>query len=153
MKRQDILSSIFWMVVGIGVCYGGYDLELGTLHDPGSGFMFFWVGLIMVGLSVSVFVRALRISPNGEKKSLLGKDIRWKKILAVLAVLVLYAYAFSTLGFILTTALLLLFLFKAIEPQKWSWAVLGAIVSTLAAYGVFQLWLGSQLPRGILGIG
>ncbi len=33
----------------MGVCYGGYDLELGTLRDPGSGFMFFWVGIIMIG--------------------------------------------------------------------------------------------------------
>lgn len=153
MKRQDILSSLFWMALGMGVCYGGYDLELGTLRDPGSGFMFFWVGIIMVGLSASILIRALKMKAEVERVSILGKDIRWKKILAVLAVLFLYAYAFTSLGFILTTGLLLLFLFKAVEPQKWSWAVLGAIVSTLTAYGVFQLWLGSQLPKGFLGIG
>ncbi len=137
----------------MGVCYGGYDLELGTLRDPGSGFMFFWVGIIMTALSATILIRALKMKDGGERVSILGKEIRWKKILAVLAVLFLYAYAFTSLGFILTTGLLLLFLFKAIEPQKWSWAVLGAIVSTLSAYGVFQLWLGSQLPRGLLGIG
>ena len=137
----------------MGICYGGYDLELGTLRDPGSGFMFFWVGILMMGLSASVFIRALKMKGDGKKASILGKDIRWKKVLVVLAGLFLYAYVFTSLGFILTTGLLLLFLFKAIEPQKWSWAVLGAVVSTLAAYGVFQLWLGSQLPKGILGIG
>ena len=141
------------MAVGMGVCYGGYDLELGTLRDPGSGFMFFWVGIIMVGLSASILIRALKMKAEVERISILGKDIRWKKIIAVLAVLFLYAYAFTSLGFILTTGLLLLFLFKAVEPQRWSWAVLGAIVSTLTAYGVFQLWLGSQLPKGFLGIG
>ncbi len=36
MKSQDVISSLFWMAKGIGVCYGGVDLELGTLHDPGS---------------------------------------------------------------------------------------------------------------------
>ena len=153
MKRQDILSSLFWMAVGMGVCYGGYDLELGTLRDPGSGFMFFWVGIIMAGLSASILIRALKMKAEVERVRILGKDIRWKKIIAVLAVLFLYAYAFTSLGFILTTGLLLLFLFKAVEPQKWSWAVLGAIVSTLTAYGVFHLWLGSQLPKGFLGIG
>lgn len=153
MKGQDILSSLFWMALGMGVCYGGYDLELGTLRDPGSGFMFFWVGIIMVGLSANILIRALKMKAEVDRVRILGKDIRWKKILAVLAVLFLYAYAFTSLGFILTTGLLLLFLFKAVEPQKWSWAVLGAIVSTLTAYGVFQLWLGSQLPKGFLGIG
>jgi hypothetical protein len=56
------------------------------------------------------------------------------------------------LGFILSTIGLLVFLFKAVEPQKWSWAVLGAMISTLAAYSVFRLWLGCQLPQGLLGI-
>lgn len=139
------------MAIGLGVCYGGYDLELGTLRDPGSGFMFFWVGLIMIGLSIAVLVKAVRMKPDQKEGGLLGREVRWAKILSVLAALALYAYVFSHLGFILSTVLLLLFLFKAVEPQKWSWAVLGAVISTLTAYGVFQLWLGTQLPRGFLG--
>lgn len=137
--------------MGFGVCYGGYDLELGTLRDPGSGFMFFWVGVIMIGLSLAVLVKAIRMKPDQKGVGLLRGEVRWAKILSVLAALVLYAYVFTYLGFILSTVLLLLFLFKAVEPQKWSWAVMGAVISTLTAYGVFQLWLGSQLPRGFLG--
>ena len=151
MKKKDILSSLFWLAAGFGVCYGGYDLELGTLRDPGSGFMFFWVGVIMVGLSLAVLVKAVRMKPDQKGVGLLRGEVRWAKILSVLAALVLYAYVFPHLGFILSTVLLLLFLFKAVEPQKWSWAVLGAVISTLTAYGVFQLWLGTQLPRGFLG--
>jgi putative tricarboxylic transport membrane protein len=151
VKKKDILSSLFWLAVGSGVCYGGYDLELGTLRDPGSGFMFFWVGVIMVGLSLAVLVKAVRMKPEQKGVGLLRREVRRAKILSVLAVLVLYAYVFPHLGFILSTVLLLLFLFKAVEPQKWSWAVLGAVISTLTAYGVFQLWLGTQLPRGFLG--
>ena len=152
MKSRDIISSLFWMAMGIGVCYGGVDLELGTLHDPGSGFMFFWVGIIMIGLSLSILVRAMKRTAVAGELKVLWTEIRWKKIVSVLVALFLYAYAFSFLGFILSTVLLLIFLFKAVEPQRWSWAVLGAIISTLAAYGVFRLWLGSQLPRGLLGI-
>lgn len=151
MKKKDILSSLFWLAMGFGVCYGGYDLELGTLRDPGSGFMFFWVGVIMIGLSLAVLVKAIRMKPDQKGVGLLRGEVRWAKILSVLAALVLYAYVFTYLGFILSTVLLLLFLFKAVEPQKWSWAVMGAVISTLTAYGVFQLWLGSQLPRGFLG--
>ena len=151
MKKKDILSSLFWLAAGFGVCYGGYDLELGTLRDPGSGFMFFWVGVIMTGLSLAVLVKAIRMKPDQKGVGLLRGEVRWAKILSVLAALVLYAYVFTYLGFILSTVLLLLFLFKAVEPQKWSWAVLGAVISTLTAYGVFQLWLGTQLPRGFLG--
>ncbi len=153
MKSKDIISSLFWMAIGTGVCYGGYDLELGTLHDPGSGFMLFWVGIIMVGLSLSILVRAMREKTKAGEMKLIWSEVQWKKILAVIIALFLYAYAFSTLGFIFCTTLILIFLFKAVEPQRWSVAILGAILSTLTAYLVFQLWLGSQLPKGLLNIG
>ena len=153
MKNRDLFSSLFWLAMGAGVSYGGYDLELGTLHDPGSGFIFFWVGLIMVGLSLSIFIRALKEKGKAGEMRLIWSEVQWKKIVSVLVALFLYGYFFQTLGFILSAALLLVFLFKAVEPQRWSVAILGAVVSSLVAYMVFQVWLGSQLPKGLLDIG
>ena len=60
MKSRDIISSLFWMALGGAICYGGYDLDIGTLREPGSGFMFFWLGIIVVGLSLGIFIPALR---------------------------------------------------------------------------------------------
>jgi putative tricarboxylic transport membrane protein len=152
VKSRDIISSLFWMAMGIGIAYGGSDLGMGSLHDPGSGFIFFWVGFIMSGLSLMIVIGAIREKGvKGELKKMVA-DIRWKKVVSVLASLVIYAYSLERLGFIVATIALLIFLFKALEPQKWSWAILGAVVSTLAAYGLFHVWLGCQLPRGILGV-
>jgi putative tricarboxylic transport membrane protein len=152
VRSRDIISSLFWVVMGVGICYGGVGLDLGTLRDPGGGFMFFWVGVIMTGLSLGILIRAARgKAVQGEMRAVWA-GVPWKKMVSVLAVLFLYAYLFTPLGFILTTIFLLIFLFKAVEPQKWSWAILGAVVSTLAAYGVFRLWLQCQLPQGLLGI-
>ncbi|MCE5282129.1 MAG: tripartite tricarboxylate transporter TctB family protein [Deltaproteobacteria bacterium] len=151
MKSRDIISSLFWMATGIGISYGGYDLEVGNMHDPGSGFMFFWVGIIMIGLTLIILIKAVREKGVQGELNVLWKEIRWKKVISVLASLFLYAYLLNTLGFILTTILLLIFLFKAVEPQKWSWAILGAIICTLTAYGLFHFWLGCQLPQGLLG--
>lgn len=154
MKGRDIISSIFWMALGAGICYGGYDLEVGSLNDPGSGFMFFWVGLLMIGLSVGILIRAIKqTAVPGELIKVFWTEIRVTKIISVLAALGLYAYVFSFLGFILSTVLLLIFLFKVVEPQTWTKAVLGAVISTLTAYVIFHLWLGSQLPQGLLGGG
>ena len=152
MKSRDIISSLFWMAMGIGISYGGYDLHLGSLHDPGSGFMFFWVGLIMIGLSLIILIKAVREKGQKGELNVLWKEIRWKKVILVLAALFIYAYVLIPLGFILTTILLLIFLFKAVEPQKLSWAILGAVVCTLVAYGLFGFWLGCQLPQGLLGV-
>jgi putative tricarboxylic transport membrane protein len=152
MRSRDIYSSLFWMATGIGICYGGYDLELGALRDPGSGFLFFWLGVFIIGLSLAVLIRALRETPTPRGIRAIWAGVSWKKIISVLVVLFVYAYLFTPVGFILTTIPLLIFLFKAVEPQKWSWAILGAVISTLAAYGLFRIWLQCQLPQGLLGI-
>src|SRR4030066_68781 len=152
VKKRDIISSLFWMAMGIGICYGGYSLDLGTLQDPGSGFMFFWVGIIMIGLSLGILIRAMKETAVARELKILWAGIRWKKVVSILVALLFYAYVFVPLGFILSTFLLLIFLFKAVEPQRWSWAILGAVVTTLTAYGVFPLWLGSQLPAGLRGM-
>lgn len=153
VKKRDIISSLFWMAIGIGVCSGGYNLDLGTLNDPGSGFMFFWVGIIMIGLSLIILIRAVKKTAVTGELKILWTGIRWKKVVSILFVLLLYAYIFVPVGFILSTILLLIFLFKAAEPQRWTWAILGAIISTFSAYGLFHLWLRSPLPKGFLGIG
>lgn len=151
MRSRDIISSLFWAAMGIGICWGGYDLELGSLRDPGGGFMFFWVGVIMIGLSCGILAQAVRQKTIAGEMQAVWAGIAWKKIVSVLAVLFIYAYFLNPLGFIPATILLLIFLFKAVEPQRWSWAVLGAVVSTLAVYSVFRLWLQCQLPPGLLG--
>ncbi|MDD5171015.1 MAG: tripartite tricarboxylate transporter TctB family protein [Syntrophales bacterium] len=152
MKRRDIISSLFWMAMGSGTCYGGYELDIGTLREPGSGFMFFWLGIIIIGLSLCIFIPALRSKGTKGELTALWTEIRWQKVVSVLAALFIYAYVLTPLGFIPATILLLTFLFKAVEPQKWSWAIFGAVASTLTAYGLFQLWLGCQLPQGLLGV-
>jgi putative tricarboxylic transport membrane protein len=153
MKDKDIVSALFWLVLAAGICYGGTDLDLGTLGDPGSGFMFFWLGLIMMGLSLAILLQAIRHKSSSRDLRLLWSEVRWKKVVYVVAAFSLYALVFNHLGFLLSTALLLVFLFKAIEPQRWSVAILGAVLSVLASYVLFQRWLGTHFPTGSLWMG
>lgn len=150
MDRGDVLSALVWLLIGAGVAWAGLDLGLGVLHDPGPGFMLFWVGLVMAALAVAVGVRGLRPGAVPEAR---WAGVRWTKLVGVTAALVAYGWLLPRLGFLLTTALLLIYLFKTIEPQRWSVAVAGAVASALVAYLVFKVWLGAQLPAGALGIG
>jgi putative tricarboxylic transport membrane protein len=151
VKHADVVSALVWLAIGLGVVRAGYDLGLGSVRDPGSGFMLFWVGLVMAGLALAILIEALRRPAAGPGAAVPGA--RHFKVAAVVAALVLYAWLLETLGFILTTTPILIFLFKAVEPQRWSVAIAGGIVSTLTAYLVFRVWLGAQLPVGVLGVG
>jgi putative tricarboxylic transport membrane protein len=149
VSRADVLSGLFWLLVGASVAWSGWDLGLGAPNDPGSGFLLFWIGLIMVALSVIVVAGGLRAPTLGAAWS----ATRWRNIAAVVAALVAYAWLLPRLGFLLTTTALLVFLFKAIEPQRWWVAVAGAVTTALIAFVVFKLWLGAQLPAGWLELG
>jgi putative tricarboxylic transport membrane protein len=154
VKSKDFVSSLFWILMGIAVCYGGYDPGLGNAHRPGSGFLFFGLGFIITGLSLVVLVQALRLGSKVGELQALWAGIRWPQFTVVILSLVAYGYLFEFLGFIVCSFLLLLFLFKAVEPQKWSAAILGALLSALVAYFVFQVCLGATFPSGILeGLG
>jgi putative tricarboxylic transport membrane protein len=152
VRGADVASALVWLAVGAGVLWSGLTLELGSVSDPGSGFLLFWIGVIMVGLAAAILVSALR-RPGEASAPPLFAGLAWGKALVVVATLWAYALALPWLGFLLTTAAALVVLFKAVEPQRWWIAVTGATASALAAYLVFKVWLGAQLPAGVLGVG
>jgi len=149
MRSKDVMASLFWLLVGAGLIFEGYHEELGTLQEPGSGFVIFWMGIAMAGLSLLLLVMTLsKPAPAGEPDSpWFGPGLR--KVLAITVALLLYAYALIPLGFLLTTFLLMFFLFKGINFQSWLVSISGAVISSLAFYVVFNHWLSVQLPEGI----
>jgi len=148
--RADTLTSALALAIALFIVHHGIELEIGTTSDPGSGFILFWTGLIMAALAVGVMVHSLL--PTGDRTTIGAPfaTIRWGKVLYVTGLLLVYTFVLPTLGFILTTTILLLVLFKTVEPQGWTTAVIGSVLTTGAAWLVFVHWLGTQLPVGSL---
>lgn len=150
MGRYDKITSLFWFCLGLFITLRSIQIGLGSLSDPGPGFIFFLSGFLLCLLSVVVFLAAYRGKIEDEEKSISWRGIRWKKMMFFIISLLIYTYFFETIGFIVSSLLLMLYLFKGIEPQKWSIAIMSAILTSIATYAIFVLWLKCQLPRGIL---
>jgi len=150
MKNNDQRSSLFWLVAGLAIAFYSVKYGLGALSSPGPGFVPFLSGLAIATLALVVFLQQLPRASK-EKLSDLWVQKDWPKVLVVMGALVLYAVVFKTLGFLLSTFLLIFFLLRAIEPLSWKKVFLGAICTALGSYVVFQVWLAAQLPEGILG--
>lgn len=149
MKRADRISSIFWVILSIGLIKWGLDLELGTLAAPDAGFIIFGVGVVMLGLALAIFTQTFLSKTGPGERRRLWSGQGWRKVLFVLASLLAYAYLLVPLGFLPATFLLLFFLFKWIEPHKWVTAIGVSAVMVSVTYLVFAYWLGCQLPRGL----
>ena len=149
--RADTFTALLALGISAFILLQGRELGLGRASDPGSGFILFWTGVIMTALSGALLVQSLVV--RAEAAAGMGdafRGLRWGKVLYVMALMLLYASVVEYFGFILTTAVLLLVLFKTVEPQSWRVAIIGSALTTLGAWAVFVAWLGTQLPVGLL---
>jgi len=144
----DSASALFWVVVGILACYGATRLGLGSVTEPGAGFIFFWSGLILVILSFMVLVQSVRSTEDTVQET---AEINWPKIALVLLSLLLYGFFLERLGFVFSTFVLMSFLLGWIEGTNWARSLMVASAAALASYAIFELWLKIRLPKGIFG--
>ena len=132
------------MAVGIFVSIESLRLGIGKWNAPRSGFLPFWTGVIVAGLSLW-----LVLSKRGEENPLPRiRPGRWGlSLIALLA----YVLLLNQLGFLICTFGFILVLMLWQKPQQWKAGTLTAILTTLASYLVFQILLKTQLPAGFLG--
>lgn len=152
MRANDILSGAVLAALGLFFVYSGHDLGLGRISDPGSGFVIFWVGWILTGLSLAVAFVAFGTASDGGLAAVWA-GANWRKVGFVVMVLALHAWLMPLLGFIVATLVLLAVLFRSVEPQPWRVVLVGSALSTGAAWLLFAKALGTQLPTGLFGIG
>ena len=146
-RKPDYKSGIFFLLLGVGVCYFSWKIGLGSPAKPGPGFMPFLAGFLLAFLSFLLVIRVLFswTAPTW------ATGVQWKNTLWVLAAMVAYGFLLDKIGFVLVTLGFVVLLMKVIEPQSWKRAVLGGAISSLASYLLFETLLKSQLPRSFLG--
>lgn len=150
-KKYDLISGLFWLLCSVLIIVGSFHLPLGTMGNPGPGFVPLLVGILLGIISLAIFVYALFQEPSGRKAFWMDKK-RWPKVVATVLVILIYTIAFSHLGFFVCTLLLMFFLFKTIGGMKWKASLAGAILTSCCFYLVFKVWLKVQFPGGPLGM-
>jgi putative tricarboxylic transport membrane protein len=150
MGKYDRISGSFWLLFSLFITYESYRLGLGTVNQPGPGFLFFWTGIVIAILAITVIVKSFKkFSQEEVQDKAFGKS-NVRKVVLVLAALFLYAFLMEWLGFFISTLLLFIFLLGVIEKKKWWFAVGVSVIVTVLSYLLFETGLQSQLPKGIL---
>ena len=151
LNNSELWGGLIGLVLSLFVIKSGYDLKLGSINDPGSGYVLFYTGILMVLFSGATLISAL--TEGGSTFRSLWEGVNWTKPLLIIAALVIFALLFERLGFLLSTMLLLLAMLRAIDPVRWTLAVPLAVLVPLASWYVLQKLLLIQLPSGMFGIG
>ena len=148
IRNSELWGGLFWLAVGAFVTWAGRDLGLGRLSEPGPGFAFYWVGILMCGLSLVVIAQAL--VRGGPSLASLWAGTRWRKVLVIIALLLVYGAGFQAFGFLACTLALLLVLMWFVDPVDWRLAVIIAVLATFGVWAALTKWLKIQLPAGVL---
>jgi hypothetical protein len=152
LKKTFLINDLVWMGLALLVCWGGLKLGFGSFSQPQAGFMPFLTGMVLGLLALGDLISGL-ISQWGEEKSdpEIWVNIHWGKLLLTAGVLFLYTAFFTTVGFLIATIFLLLYLYRVMEPKPWKFVIFASLVTTFLFYMGFKIGLESQLPRGPLG--
>ena len=150
MRNYDMGSSLFWLVLSILVCIQALHLGVGTLRNPGMGFMSFGASGLLGILSLVLFLKALSKREDVKIASIFSGTL-WKRVLLVWVALLVYARVMPLGGYLISTFFLMGFLFWIVRGQRWWWVVVLSSLTTVITYYVFSIKLNCQFPEGLLG--
>lgn len=148
--RSDKISSLWGILLGLYTSKESVGLDLGSIRHPGSGFFPFIGGTLLVCFSAMLFFQSILPKSRMDKKMPREKE-NWRLVVYPLLGLVAYVSVFESLGFILSTFLLVFFLLVLFERKKYWVEILTAATVSLSSYIIFSILLRSDLPKGILG--
>ncbi|WOH82837.1 tripartite tricarboxylate transporter TctB family protein [Bradyrhizobium sp. BEA-2-5] len=151
LSNSELWGGVIGLALGGFVIWSGFKLRLGTINDPGSGYVLFYTGILMCVFAGAIIVSA--VTEGGPTLASRWENVRWSKPLLVIACLTAFSFALEPLGFLLSSIPLMLLLLRLIDPVRWSLAIPLSILAPLGMWWVLKHLLAIQLPSGLFGIG
>jgi putative tricarboxylic transport membrane protein len=146
MVGRDVVVGALALALGGAALFESAKLPLGTVRNPGQGFFPWWTSAVIVLLALVLLTQALISRPSTNQQA----PGRIAKVTALLLVLSAYTFLLDFLGYLLCTFLLVLFMLRVTDAQRWPVALSMALLTAVGSYVVFAIWLSVPLPRGPL---
>lgn len=144
-KLGDVLASLFFTFLGIGVTIAAIKLRMGTATEPQPGFFPFLGGVALTIFSVILFVQAWR--GRGIETQILGSFFR--PAILILG-LIVYIFILDLVGYIIATTILSAIVLQIMDTKPWWVLAAVSLVLSIGSYILFDWLLGVTLPKGML---
>ena len=153
MKKADVITSMVLLVLSGYVIQEAWQMPPSASFGPGSGFLPFWLGVVLAVFAMILLVSAWRRQATEKdggpifpgKQALLGVTL-------VLVGLAAYIFLIEILGYLVDTFLFIVYLMKVVEREKWSLTLMVAVITTAALFIIFQFLLQIKLPSNMFGL-
>jgi putative tricarboxylic transport membrane protein len=153
MKRTDFLMGVVWLIVGMAIAWKSCHLGVGSFKHPGLGMTPLIIGLLLMLFSVCILVISHDVKGALRDMRSILSGLRVRTICLILLYLIGYGFFLEKTGYLITTFIFFLFLFKTVGSMKLKKSVVISLFSVLASYTLFVILLKVPLPSGIWRIG
>lgn len=138
-------------LIGVGVIvYSRIKLPYMGKYALGSGFLPFWLGILICILSAIIFVQTLR-GKYDQIKDIIPKKKNGLCIILYILISCITVFLLKTLGMHICSFIFLLFTMKLVEGQSWKTSLITAAVGSVAIYLLFDVLFNVNFPVGIFG--
>jgi putative tricarboxylic transport membrane protein len=151
LNNSELWGGLIGLALGGFVIWSGLKLKLGTINDPGSGYVLFYTGILMCLFAGAIILASL--IEGGPTFGSRWQNTRWTKPVIVIACLVAFAFSLDTFGFLLSSIPLMVLLLRLIDPVRWQLTIPIALLVPLGMWWILKRLLLIQLPSGIFEIG
>ncbi len=144
------VSSGAFALLGVFIIWECRNLPYWSEFGPGPGFLPLWLGICLAVFSASLLARS--IAGRERERSETPFFAKWKESRRVWLVILAFCtmgILMRWLGFYPLCALFVVFTVKVVERKSWGTALLVGIVVTVGFYLTFDLFMKSELPRGL----
>jgi hypothetical protein len=157
-RTADLVTAAALLVIGVIVVGDSLRLGAGWGSDgPKSGFFPFWLGMLLLAVTVAIAVQAWR---RGAGKPFVTRaQLRpvWRVLWPAIAMVVLTGgvrggdtTVLPALGLYVAAALYLAFYMRWVGRHRWGTVALLAVGIPLVTFLVFEKWFLVAMPKGPL---
>lgn len=150
LNKSDLTAATLLIALGAFMAWQAWDWPYMTKDGPGPGFFPLWIGALLIALSALLI--ALQIADAGARRPV--EKTKWtgtRHVLMGWAALMAAAALLEPAGFVVSYALLCMFLIRVVFQQSWRAALTVSLVSAGAFWYLFVQLLKVRLPAGPWG--
>lgn len=149
MKRinAEVIAGTFILIFALTFLSAAREYAYYSPSGPGPGFFGVWLSSILAVLAAIYIFKSLKAVDA--IKSIIPKGEALKSMLMIIGSLVGFIILLPILGFVITSIIFLLFLFKSNYNWKYSAAISVGVSAFL--FWLFQIVLNIQLPTLMVG--
>ncbi|AKL94603.1 tripartite tricarboxylate transporter TctB family [Clostridium aceticum] len=154
-KYSELIFGIF--ILAFGMFYFILTTQLPRKAAIDATFIPYILVVFMGVLGILQLIAGIKASKNFSEKSYVPENLDYLTVIKIIALIVIYIALLEPIGFLICTAVFLVFGFSLLAPagekKNYVQYMVIAVIASAVIYFSFRNGLNLMLPEGILRLG